>query len=233
MKKDLILLHGALGSKVQFEELGNLLKDDFNIYKFDFSGHGGLEIPESRFSIELFSKDLIEFIKTNNLSEIYIFGYSMGGYVALFAYLELLKENINPIKKIITLATKFDWNPETSKKESSMLNPETIELKIPKFAEMLKKRHTEKLWKEVLLKTSDMMIDLGNKPELKEENYSKIEIPVLITIGDNDNMVSIEESQNIAEKIKNCKFKILENTQHPIEKVDTEKLSEEIRNFIN
>lgn len=233
MKKKLLILHGALGSQEQFDILESKLSDVFEVYKFNFTGHGGREIPPHSFSIDLFSKDLIEFLKKQNFQDINIFGYSMGGYVALYTVINCNPLINNCIKKFFTLGTKFNWNPETSRKEASILNPEDIETKIPKFAETLKKRHTEENWKSVLNKTAEMMINLGNNPEIKTEDLSKINIPVLITVGDKDNMVTIDESSTVAGKINGSEFKVLENTFHPIEKVDVEMLSIEIKNFIN
>jgi hypothetical protein len=59
----------------------------------------------------------------------------MGGYVALY----LASANENLLDKIANLGTKFDWNPETALKESKMLNVEQIEIKVPKFAEVLER----------------------------------------------------------------------------------------------
>lgn len=233
MKKKLLILHGALGSQEQFVNLESRLSDVFEVHKFNFTGHGGGEIPPHSFSIDLFSKDLIEFLRKQNLQNINIFGYSMGGYVALYTVINSNSLINNCINKIITLGTKFNWNPETSRKEASMLNPEEIETKIPKFAETLKKRHTEENWKSVLNKTAEMMINLGNNPEIKTADLSKINIPVFITVGDKDNMVTIDESSTVAVKINGSEFKVLENTFHPIEKVDVDMLSNEIKNFIN
>lgn len=227
--KNLLLLHGALGSKEQLNEFEKKLSNDFKIYKMNFSGHGGEKIFDAPFSIKLFSDELVEFINENNLQGIDIFGYSMGGYVALYTALN----NPSLINKIFTTATKFDWNEETSKKEARMLNPEKIEEKIPAFAEQLKQRHSPEDWKTVINKTAEMMINLGKNPELKESDFEKIQNEVLISVGDRDNMVTVEETKSASEKIPNAKFLFLENTQHPIEKISVDLLAGEIRKFFN
>ncbi|HEX2787267.1 MAG TPA: alpha/beta fold hydrolase [Ignavibacteria bacterium] len=229
MKKNLLLLHGALGSKEQLTELEEKLSSDFKIYKMNFSGHGGENFPDEPFSIKLFSDELVKFINENNLQGIDVFGYSMGGYVALHAALNNAGTGL--INKIFTTATKFDWNEETSKKEAGMLNPEKIEEKIPAFAEQLKQRHAPQDWKQVLNKTEEMMLNLGKNPELKESDFEKIQNEVLISVGDKDNMVSIQETKNTSEKIPNAKFLLLENTPHPIEKISVDLLSGEIKKF--
>jgi len=221
------MLHGAIGSSVQLEPLAEKLKNDFDIYLLNFTGHGGKPLPEDPFSIEMFADDVTYFIKKNKLEGINVYGYSMGGYVALY----IARHYPELINKIFTTATKFNWNEESSIKESVLLNAERIQEKIPKFAEQLSIRHSPEDWKIVLKKTADMMISLGKNKTLKDEDYQFIENEVLVSAGDRDSMVSIEETVEAYRKLKNGKLLILPGTQHPIEKVDTERLSSEIKMF--
>lgn len=225
--KKLLLLHGAIGAASQFDKLKDELKDEYEIYTMNFSGHGGEKIPDEKFSIKLFADDVINFLEKNNLENIDVFGYSMGGYVALY----IASLHKNRINRIFTTATKFDWNEESSVKESKMLNPAKIEEKIPAFAKSLEKRHSPADWKTNLNKTAEMMIDLGKKPLLTDEVFEKIENEVLISVGDKDTMVSLEETANAAGKLRNGKLYIFSDTEHPIEKMETKKLSEEIIKF--
>lgn len=230
--KKLLLLHGAIGAASQFdklrEELKTELKDKFEIHTMNFSGHGGESMPD-KFSIELFADDVVKYLEKNNLKNIDVFGYSMGGYVALY----IASQHSNKVNRIFTTATKFDWNEESSVKESKMLNPAKIEEKIPAFAKALEKRHSPSDWKVILNKTAEMMIDLVKKPVLTDEVLEKIENEVLISVGDKDTMVTLEETANAAGKLKNGKLFIFSETEHPIEKMDVKKLSTEIKNFFN
>lgn len=228
MKLDkIILLHGALGSKEQLQGLINLLENNYKVYTFNFSGHGGRPCEEA-FTIELFSDNIQQFLKENEIEKCHLFGYSMGGYVAL----SFAKKYPEKIGRIIILATKFNWTPETATKEVKMLNPIIIEEKVPKFAAMLKARHAPADWKMVLNKTADMMIGLGNGNALTENDLNQLENEIVISVGDADKMVSIDESSWAVEKLPNGKLLILEGVEHPIEKVDKHKLSEMIVNFI-
>lgn len=226
--KKLLLLHGAIGAASQFDKLKKELKGKFDIYSMNFSGHGG-EIMPDKFSIELFADDVVKYLEKNNLENIDIFGYSMGGYVALYN----ASRHKNKINRIFTVATKFDWNEESSVKESKMLNPAKIEEKIPAFAKALEKRHSVQNWKIVMNKTAEMMIGLGKKPVLTDEVLGKIENEVLISVGDKDAMVTLEETANAAGKLKNGRLFIFSDTEHPIEKMDVKKLSNEIIKFFN
>lgn len=228
--RDLILLHGAIGSSAQLEKLANSLIHNFNITLLNFSGHGGKEITDEPFNIKLFADDVLYMLDKSGINKPDVFGYSMGGYVALY----IARHFPDKLNRIFTLATKFDWNPESSLKESKMLDPEKILDKLPEFANELSKRHSPADWKKVLHKTAEMMIDMGkgnNLTNLKKEDLALIKNEVRISVGDRDKMVSIEESMNAFRSLGNGSFYVIPDTPHLIEKVSVERLSEEIKLF--
>ncbi|MCC6838509.1 MAG: alpha/beta fold hydrolase [Bacteroidia bacterium] len=228
--EQLLLLHGAIGAKDQLEPLKQPLKQQlssqFIVHSINFSGHGSETLPE-HFSIEQFAKDVITFLDKHAIPTISIFGYSMGGYVALY----LAKHHPDRVKKVMTLATKFLWTPEIAQKEVKMLNPDVIAEKLPAFAQTLENRHQPNDWKVVLQKTAAMMLKLGEQNTLSLTDYPSIEQPVMITIGDKDNMVTLEETIAVYRQLKNAQFMVFPNTQHPIERVDVNRLSAEIRSW--
>jgi len=225
----LLLLHGAIGSSVQLQLLAEQMKENYRVHTLNFSGHGGNKIPYADFSIELFAKDVLNWMEENAFSKINIFGYSMGGYVALY----LAKHHPEKIGKIFTLATKFNWSPEIAQQEIKLLNPEKISEKLPVFAESLAKRHAPADWKMVLSKTASMMLNMGEKNPLSKNDFQNIHHPIILSIGDADKMVSAEETENVAKLLQNGNLLILPNTAHPIEQVDLNLLLPSIKNFIS
>lgn len=218
--KDLIILHGALGSEEQFKVLTHQLSGAFNVHSLDFPGHGKNSSFEN-FNIPEFSESLNAYIKMNQLKLPFVFGYSMGGYVAL--HLEISQPGT--FEKIVTLGTKFDWNPESSARESKYLDPEKIKEKIPAYAAYLESLHGNN-WKSVLNNTARMMLEMGSNPPLHSDNLSQFTIPVVISRGDQDKMVSHEESQWASNAIENSTFIELTDVPHPIDKIDPLKLNE-------
>ncbi len=221
--KQLIILHGALGSKAQFKQLAGLLSSDFEVHTFNFEGHGGRP-TEHPYSIELFTQDLIDYVVAHELNEPYIFGYSMGGYVALNA----IANGLN-VAGLVTLGTKFEWTPEGAIKETKMLNPNVIEEKVPKFATYQASLHEPEDWKTVMMKTADMMISLGNAPVLTDAKLQSIDLDVLCCLGAEDAMVSVAETQHVIDLLQNGSFHTFDGFEHPIEKVDVDVLQKKIR----
>lgn len=157
MRQDILLFHGALGSLQQFIELKELLSENFNVHVFNFSGHGGNPINQS-FSIDLFGNDTLAFMQQSGIVHPSVFGYSMGGYVAL----KLALKHPDLFKMILTLGTKFEWTKESAEKEVKMLQHDIIEEKVPRFAQVLRERHTPVDWKTNMQHTADMMLALSS-----------------------------------------------------------------------
>lgn len=216
----ILLLHGALGSKQHFDQLIIELEKSINVYTLNFEGHGG-DNSDRPFSMSNFSENVLDFIEENKLQGINVFGYSMGGYVAL----RLAAKYPDLFSEIITLGTKFDWSVESAAKEVRMLNPEIIEEKVPRFADRLKELHAPNDWKEVMRKTAKMMLDLGNGEAMSEKDFKSIKGKIIVARGSNDNMVSQTESLAIVQQIPNAQYVELLNVEHPIEKIETKVIS--------
>ncbi len=225
----LLLLHGAIGTKDQLQLLANALQDKYFVHLINFSGHGCAAFRAEPFSISLFANEVIQYLQQNNINQTNIFGYSMGGYVAIY----LAKHHPQQINKIITLATKFCWNETVAEKEIKMLDAKTILHKIPAFAQQLQQRHAPQDWKLLLQKTAALLINLGKNNPLQPGDYATIATPSLLLLGDRDKMITKEETFEIYKQLPNAQLGILPATPHPIEQVDVKLLSFLIKNFIH
>lgn len=228
--RPILLLHGALGSKDQLAPLAKKLKNEFtSVHTLTFSGHGGKSLnQEQEFNIEAFTTDILLYLEHQNIKQTDIFGFSMGGYVAL----NLALKHPEKVGKIFTLGTKLQWSPEIATKEVKMLNAEKIEEKVPAFAKALEQRHAPLNWKEVLKNTADMMIGLGHGAAIETDQFKEIKHPVIIGIGSEDNMVSIAESETVAGLLPNGQMRLYKGLKHPIEEIDVEVFHQEILGFV-
>lgn len=223
----MLLLHGALGSQSQFAPVIEKLNDHFSIYTYDLEGHGGKLIP-ANFSIASFEKELIQFIDEHDLDHIPVFGYSMGGYIALSAS----KNHPGRISQIMTLGTMLKWSPEIAANETKMLDPDIIEAKIPKFAQQLHERHSPQDWKMVMKKIAEMMIEMGDGAAMKNDDFSQIDIPVLVGLGSNDQMVTLDHTLEMVDLMPGATFIAFEGWKHPIESVNVQELANVLIRFL-
>jgi pimeloyl-ACP methyl ester carboxylesterase len=224
----LLLLHGALGAGSQLQALEPFLTTGATLHRMDFAGHGAASIgDDERFRIERFADDVLAYLDSQSLATVDIFGYSMGGYVAL----HLAHTSPGRVGRIATLGTKFRWSPEIAARETKMLDAGKIEQKVPHFARSLEERHTAISWKRNLAMTAEMMTSLGNDSPLGDAELSSIAHPVRIGVGDRDTTVSVEETCGVFRLLPNAELEVMPATLHPLEKVDMARLGGSLSEF--
>lgn len=223
----IILLHGAAGSGSQLLPLKQKLQDKFIVHVPDLPGHGGSELPASGFSIESFSKFLSAYIDEKELNKVILFGYSMGGYVAMYAAATFPSK----VKSVITLGTKFLWDESIASEEVKMLDQEVIMEKVPAFGEDLKRRHLPHDWKMVLATTKEMLLRMGIHNPLQLAHFHNMKPPCLILTGDRDKTVSIGESLAVYKQLNDAQLGVIPLSAHAIDKTDIDLLAYMIFRF--
>lgn len=220
----LLVTHGALGSAAQMLPVARALQlvANLNVKVIEFPGHGDSPLTgEQVFGLDLFVDTLHHAVSTCENDRPYLFGYSMGGYVGL----ALEAKVPGSFAGILTLGTKFDWNPESAEREASRLNPSVIEAKVPKFAEALAARHASAGgWKMLLSRTAAFMRDSGRAPVLTPQRLSTIASPVTVVVGDRDDVVTVGESERASQDLPNASLHVLPDVPHPIERVPIERV---------
>ncbi len=211
--KTTIFLHGALGSAAQFDAILPLVSSSETCAAISLPGHGP-EKPKEPYSLELFSEAILRFMDERNIPTARFFGYSMGGYVALY----LAARHPDRVSSVHTLGTKLHWTPEVAAGMSRMFDPEKIEAKAPQLAASLSATHAD--WREVCRFTASFLLDLGHTQAISDLEFSKIKCPVSIGWGTADNVVSQEESEHVASLIKGCQLVILPGVKHQIEQTE-------------
>lgn len=224
--KHLLLLHGALGTARQMQPLATFLSDSFAIHTLTFYGHGGELPPEEGYNFDRFADDIINYLDKEGLAEVSVFGYSMGGYAALYTALK----HADRFSRIATLGTKVIWTTAGAEREVKMLNPEAIEQKVPAFAAHLEQLHGDQ-WKQVLSATAAMMRQLGSEPLLNEKDYRALTHQIMLGIGDRDHMAGLEDAVEVFKYLQNGRLWVLPQTPHPLEKVDIKLLAAGLKRF--
>ncbi len=227
-KSDLLLLHGALGAVDQFDRLAPLLTADFEVHRLDFEGHGQTPLRHETFHCDYFVTNVSDYLRQQDLDQIDIFGYSLGGYVAC----ALAKVEPARVRRIVTLATKFLWDESVVKREVAYLDAETIKTKVPKFADMLARRHPAEGWEKVIACTRDLLWSNTETGGLTPEFMATLAQPIRVMVGDQDQTVGVAESLAICQALSQGEFEVLPRTIHPFEKVSPERVAFSLQEFL-
>lgn len=215
-KMTFLLLHGALATESEMVSLKEkLIEKGHEAYSLTFSGHGK-DSKLSEFRIEKFAQDIEQFIDEKHLSHVHLFGYSMGGYAALY----YLAHAENPkASSITTYGTKFDWSEASIKKEIPKLDPQMITEKVPAFKEKLKILHGDN-WEKILSNTAHMMEHLEKLDGLTAIDLESISIPAVLMLGENDKMVTTAETETTANQLPKATMLKVPASPHDFAKVD-------------
>lgn len=227
LKQNLLLLHGALGASEQFALLASLLSDRYNVHSFDFEGHGKASFRDRPFRMEHFAENVRDHMEQHAIERTHIFGYSMGGYVAMTL------ANTHPllVQSIATLGTKFYWDSDIAAREVALLDTEKIAAKVPHFARALAERHTAAGWETVANCTHALLMHLAEQRGLRAEDVAHIKQRVRVIIGDRDSTVSLTESVEIYRALPNGEMEVLPATPHQLEKVSLGRLAFSLAEF--
>ena len=211
----MLFLHGALGTAAQFEWLRPHLPPGWATHALQLPGHGGLPAHQP-FSLPLFADAVLAFLEKQGIQSADFFGYSMGGYLALW----MAAHHPQRVRKVLTLNTKLEWNPDMAARMGPMFDPEKIEAKAPQLAQALASQHAPADWRQVAARTADFLHDLGKGKGLAAADWASIECPVLLLRGDADSTVSAEETRQVALALPHGTYAELANSRHSLEQVD-------------
>jgi len=226
--KDLVLLHGALGSSTQLDPLADALRDQFRVHQLDFEGHGSAAQRGRPFRMQHFAENVAELLDRLALQQAMLFGYSLGAHVAL----QFALEHPDRVTRVATLGTKFRWDAAYAAREVTRLDPTVIRAKVPAFAAALEARHAGAGgWEGVLAATAEMLKHLGDHPLLTDTTLPAITAPTRIIVGDRDNTVSVEEATATANLLASGGMTVLQDTPHPIEQVSVVVLAPVLAEF--
>ncbi len=97
--KPMLILHGFLGMSDNWKTLGKKFAEEgFQVHLIDQRNHG--KSPHSDdFSYELMAKDVVEYCKSHDLTDITLMGHSMGGKTAML----LACENEELVQKLVVV----------------------------------------------------------------------------------------------------------------------------------
>ncbi len=223
----LLLLHGALGARFQFDALVPLLAPHFTLHLLDFEGHGGQPARDREFRSEWFAESVVAWLDEQGIEQAHLFGYSLGGYVACL----VAREWPQRVARVATLGTRFLWDEATLRRELRYLEVETMRQKVPRFVEELAARHTALGWETVVAQTQGLLRANSERGGLSPEVVSAIEQPVRVIVGDRDTTAGVAESFAIYQALPQGQFEVLPATPHPLPRAPLPRLAASLVEF--
>lgn len=225
-RPQLLLLHGALGSAAQLAALAAALEPRFDCHAIDFVGHGSSPLT-GPLSVERLVEQVAGYIGASALASAAIFGYSLGGYVAL----QLAATQPSLVRSVATLGTKLEWTPKAAERMAAMMDPAGMTERSPKLAAALREAHPATGWERVCAESREMLTTLGEFPLLTRASYLAMTQRVRLIVGDRDDTVTLTETIAAYAAIPSAELEVLPATGHMIGRVDVTRLAASLGAF--
>jgi pimeloyl-ACP methyl ester carboxylesterase len=233
MPQPILLLHGALGARDTLRPIERaltpLLPAGTPVHAHEFAGHGTTPdpdaAPDAPYDVARLAAGVLEAMDRGRIDHAVLFGYSLGGYVALL----LAAQHPTRVRAVTTLATKLAWTLEGAARETSRLDAATIRAKVPRFADALAARHADAGgWEAVLTRTAGMMHGIAARPLVTPEVLAAVACPTRICVGDRDATVTLDECVAAVRALPHGELAVLPGTGHPLEHADASRVAREI-----
>lgn len=234
--ESLVLLHGGMATSNNFEHLIPAFSKQFRVVTPDSRGHGKTDNPSGEFSYRLMADDVAAFVKSLNLKQPSICGWSDGGQIAL----ELGMHYPDLMKCMVVGAAWYQFSQTYQGllraigfESPGVVNIERIKQSLPQLAEMWRSWHSSihgpDYWETLATQISTMWwTPLG----YTAEDFQKIKIPTLILVGDRDPMVPVEEAVEMYRFIQGAELAIVPNSEHSLPKMRAEMFANIVLDFL-
>jgi 2-hydroxy-6-oxonona-2,4-dienedioate hydrolase len=244
----LILLHGTGGHVEAYARNLKGLSENFRVICIDMLGHGYTDKPDQPYGIDSYSDHLLAVIQALDLSEVYLSGESLGGWVAAWfaayhpEYVKALvlntPGNVNNKPEVMaglkasTLKAVLEANYENVKTrlewlmfDKSQVTDELIETRYKIYTQPSYQKAVHHI---VCLQDLDVRV----KYAWDSAWCSKINVPTLLAWTDHDPTSTVEEARPIQDMIPNSELVVIKDAGHWPQWEKPEEFNSIVTNFL-
>lgn len=212
MTASLLILHGSRGAASALRPLVDALRPAGQIEALNLLGHGGRAIPE-QFSVEAMAADVLRQMDERGLERAHLFGYSFGGYVALW----LARHYPRRLAGVCTLATKVRYDAETVSHFTHLSSVERITAPGSPQPAIQASLHPGQDWQALATRLADLYRRLGKQPALNDADFRAIRVPTLLMSAHADQLLPWQELLDLHRLIPGSHAFTFAGRAHPID----------------
>ncbi len=213
----LVVLHGALGSTaLETDRLVRIWEQTFRVYALDFLGHGRSgDMPDATPTWDDYTTDVIAVLDHFGLDETHLFGFSMGGGVALATALA----QPGRIARLAVHGVNVQWDEEEVERMVGPMDPERMVADHPFWAQRLAETHGADRWKRLVRQLIAFTHALPAHP-LPDDRLAEIAAPTLVSTGDRDRYFDVRHAIGLYRALPDARLWIIPGLDHPIQQTD-------------
>jgi pimeloyl-ACP methyl ester carboxylesterase len=240
--KSMLFIHGYTDCSKFWASQLQLFSRNYRTTALDLRGHGNSDMGEKDFTLETLSRDTFSFLQRINAGSTIVIGHSMGGMVAQ----QLCISHPRSVRALVLCSTASSGEEMRDAGGFDCVAAEE-EIKRDGFEKFV--RNSARFL--FARGTDQKIVDYAISEELKtnvdaamsslramwewdaRDSISRIAVPTLIVVGDQDQATPITCSRSLNKKILGSRLQILPECGHMVALEKPEELGEAIRAFLH
>ena len=214
----LVVLHAALGSsELEMRRLTCFWEKNFRVYALDFMAHGASDIFEDHsLSLETFADNVIALLDEIGVQKTHLFGFSMGGSVALYAALK----HSQRFDRLVIHAHNVQWDDRERDLMVGVMKS-ALDDSDSFWARRLAETHGSENWKDLIQRIIAFTESLPGR-QFPDDDLALIAHPTLVSTGDSDRFFPLRHSLMLYSSLRNASLAVLPGVDHSIQTVEPE-----------
>jgi pimeloyl-ACP methyl ester carboxylesterase len=242
--RPLLLIHGFPLSKAIWEPQFDGLAGAARLLAPDLRGHGNSEATPGPYSMDMLADDCLVLLDSLGVKQpAVVCGLSMGGYAAL----AFARKYPSRLAGLILAATRAGADSAEGKTNREKMATRVREEGIQSVVlSMLPKMLAPKTYetnpalvervKDIMEETSPQgmiaaLLGMRDRPDATH-SLERIEVPVLILHGADDQLIPVAEAESMHSAIKGSRLKVLPEAGHLLNMEQPELFNQAVRNFL-
>ena len=213
-----LLLHGGMSQSEGIDGRLTPAMRGFDVFAYDRAGHGRSPDQPGSFHFDFQFKEAVAYLEDVVKRPAHLIGFSDGGIISLLVAIR----RPDLVKTITVVGANYHykaglppikaWTPDEKEREKyAHFSPDPPETLVPKIKKMVK------IW--------------ATEPTMTLKELKTIKCPALVIAGDDD-MSSLQHTNEIYQSIKNSRMAVIPGASHLIDKDQPELLNKIIRDFL-
>jgi pimeloyl-ACP methyl ester carboxylesterase len=223
----ILFLHSALSTRNEFAKIRELFNKHPQIL-LDFPSQGESTTTRASLTYDDLAGDVLSILDHLNIAKVDIIGYSLGGYIGLQAAYKAPER----VRSIVSHAMKFYWTEQAITENVAQVSLEAIKTRSAKGYEILSNLHLANGLDRTCTLMQSIMENFRIK-KLEVEDIRESGIPVLLSVGDRDALVPLDEIEELYRSIGRAQASLAvhPNSPHPIGKLDLNSFEVAVKRF--
>jgi N-formylmaleamate deformylase len=237
-KPPLLLLHGLTASGACWTPLARALEGEYDVVMPDARGHGTSSTPAGGYRYEDHANDVVALIQRLGLAAPVLLGHSMGGMTAALVASRIA----TGIRAVILADPTFlsrERQREVHASDVAEQHRRLLTLDKKELLAQARARHPQRrpefieLVAEARLKTRLAAFEILVPPNPEYQRLvSTIDVPILLAIGDNGAVVSLETARELQNLNPRLRIEQIQHAGHGLPYDQPERLEAAIRFFL-